>query len=389
MPDNVTTIRPSRVNDAGGSSWLVVVAGAAILAAAMGIGRFAYTPLLPPMIDAFGWTLAQAGDVASANFLGYLLGALIAGYVRHPLALPVALLATVLTTAGGALVSGYTPWLLLRFASGVASAFCLVLATGRVMDALMTRGRATWAAAHFGGVGLGIVLSVLVILAARWQVFPSWAALGAVSAVLVIVGGVLLNRVAGVRAGGAVSPQGKAPAPGLWRLIVAYGGFGFGYVITATFIVDMARRVDGSPWLEPAAWLVVGATAMVSVVLWQHAARRYSLLGVLRIAYALEAVGVLLAGVGHGPVLVILGAALLGLTIMGITALGLSAGRIMAGRRAGPVVGWLTASFGVGQFLGPAIGGRLAALTDGFGAASAVAAAVLLLSMVLLPRTLD
>jgi predicted MFS family arabinose efflux permease len=167
-------------------------------------------------------------------------------------------------------------------------------------------------------------------------------------------------------------------------LIVAYGLFGFGYIVTATFIVAMARRLDSAALVEPLTWIVVGVLAAPSVLAWQRLAQHLGLFAALQLAYSIEAVGVLLAGFGSGAVAVIMGGALLGGTFMGITALGLIAARQVAGSNQDRAIGWMTASFGCGQVLGPAIAGRLAQMTQGFAAPSLVAALLLLVGIVLL-----
>ena len=374
----------------------VALAGTLLLTAAMGIGRFAYTPLLPPLREALGWSLAAAGDVASANFLGYLLGALLAA----PLAqrgsrtrwLLAGMLGSALTTALGGVVDGLGAWLLLRLLSGVASAFCLVLGTATVVEALVDRKRPALVALHFAGVGLGILLSVAVIellRVAAGSVHAMWAGLGLVSAFALTWSWSVLRRLRPHAPGSGVAPPASPHPPlaraALARLIVAYGLFGFGYVVTATFIVAMARGgLAHAALLEPLTWGVVGLLAAPSVALWQHLARRLGIFTALRVAFAVEACGVLLAGYGEGTFALLVGGGLLGGTFMGITALGLSAARDIAGRHPGRVLGWMTAAFGLGQLLGPAVAGRLAESTGGFGAPSLLAAALLVGGLLLL-----
>ena len=374
----------------------VALAGMLLLAAAMGVGRFAYTPLLPPLRSALDWSLAQAGDVASANFLGYLLGALLAATCAQRPSRGAWLLAgmagSALTTALGAVTDSFSAWLLLRLLAGVASAFCLVLGTATVVEQLQQRQRPGLAALHFAGVGVGIVLSIGVIELGRlagFGVHGQWGLLGAACLLALGTSGWLLQPLpppAGPVAHAAAGVDETAPERrrALLCLVAAYGLFGFGYVVTATFIVAMARQLDHAALVEPLSWVVVGLLAAPSVWVWQQLARRVGVIHALRFAYAIEAGGVLLAGYGSGTAALLLGGALLGATFMGITALGLAAAREVAGRHPGRVIGWMTAAFGLGQLIGPAVAGRLAELSGGFALPSLLAAALLVVGLLLL-----
>ena len=136
---------------------------------AVGIGRFIYTPILPPMAEGLHLTKGEAGLIASANFLGYLAGAVAAASPRFsssPRAWLLAALATsAATTAAMAWAYGLTAFLALRFLGGMASAFALVFASALVLERLAAAGRANLSALHFSGVGTGIVASALLIWA--------------------------------------------------------------------------------------------------------------------------------------------------------------------------------------------------------------------------------
>ena len=378
------------------SATTAVVAGVLMLVTVMGIGRFAYTPLLPRMRDALDWSLATAGDVASANFVGYLLGALIAG----PLAarrqratwLAVALVSSALTTLAGGHAWPLPGWLVLRFVAGFASALGIVIGVALVIDYVIRLGKPSLATGPFPGVGIGIVLSVLVTEAVAWQgvdVFGQWAALGLVAMACTCVALAILwrlpNRVPAEPLPGHVATR-LAATPALRRLIASYGLLGLGYVVTATFLVAMARKLPQAALIEPLCWIVVGATAAPSVPLVRRLAARYGNMAVMRGAFLLQATGVLLAGWQVGVVAILLGGACLGATFLSITALVLNAARAEAGAHAELAIGWMTASFGFGQLLGPFIAGRLAQASGGFGAPSAMAAVALVLGALLLPR---
>jgi predicted MFS family arabinose efflux permease len=370
----------------------------------MGIGRFAYTPLLPSMQETLGWTVLQAGDVASANFLGYMLGAILASVLAQRPERRAWLLVGVLLSAAsisaGAVAASFSAWIAIRFLAGVASAFCLILGTAIVIEFLTSHARPQLGALHFAGMGMGIISSVLIIEGARragFSVFGQWGALGIASVVLLAASWMIIRRLPNQSSvpKRAVSPKRQAGSPATSsftasfnrrfnRLTIAYGMFGFGYVVTATFIVTMARRLDHATLIEPLTWLIVGLAAAPSIFVWQRIAQRIGIFAALRLAYAFEAAGVLLAGFGSGYIPLLIGGALLGGTFMGITALGLSAARQTAGNHPDRAMGWITASFGLGQLLGPAVAGRLAQMTQGFEAPSMVAAILLVVGIALL-----
>ena len=146
---------------------LPLLGGILALAAAMGIGRFAYTPLLPAMQAAAGLDPTQAGLLAAANYAGYLVGALLAAVaVPASARIHVVLVSAVgvaVTTALMAATTNLAAWSVVRFIAGLASAGVLVLATGLVLDDLRHQGRASLSGWLFSGIGLGIVVSGLVV----------------------------------------------------------------------------------------------------------------------------------------------------------------------------------------------------------------------------------
>src|SRR3982750_3715320 len=154
------------------------LAGLAALAAAMGIGRFAFTPLLPLMQAEGGMSLAGGGYLASANYIGYLVGALTAARVR--LALPISLFAIAAGTLAMGFTHGMVAWLLLRFAAGVVSAWALVQVSAWALPRLSAR----LTGVVFAGVGVGIALAGLACLALmqfRAHASQAWLALGVVA----------------------------------------------------------------------------------------------------------------------------------------------------------------------------------------------------------------
>jgi predicted MFS family arabinose efflux permease len=363
----------------------VALGGMLAMAVAIGIGRFVYTPILPPMLAALGLSKATAGLIASANFVGYLVGAL--GATRGTLPgsrrgwLLGALLASTLTTEAMGFAGSVAAFLVLRFLGGVASALALILASALVLDGLARMGRPRLAALHFAGVGVGIALSAAVV---GGMGGGDWVAMWRVSGALSLAGtlAVALLLPAGADAPGVVARAvGVGVDPGLRRMTLAYGLFGFGYVITATFLVAIVRATPAVAALEPVIWSVVGLAAAPSVLVWSALGRRIGLAAAFSIAALAEAVGVLASVVWPSSVGICTAAVLVGGTFMGLTALGLMRGRELAGAGdARRVMAGLSAAFGVGQIVGPLVAGVVSDWTSGFGVPSGMAAAALVLA---------
>lgn len=371
----------------------IVLAGACALALAMGIGRFAYTPMLPIMLESGGpalvgggLTLAGAGFVASANFLGYLSGALLATRSVFAAArirwLRAGIVLSILTTAAMAIDAGTAGWAALRFAAGLASAFVLVYATGMIFDLAARTGRPMLGNLLYSGAGMGIALSAVAVFAGRstgLDATAMWLMMGILAALLAIAPW----RKMSVAANAAAAPTRRESPPAgaeraMPRLVVAYGCLGLGYVITATFIVVMVRRLpDASTW-EFWTWLTVGLAGAPSNWLWARVAARIGAYRAIVIAFVLEAIGVALAALGSGPIAILIGAALLGGTFLGITALGLAAARALAPEGSDQTIARMTVAFSIGQIIGPAIGGWLAERSGSFVAASWLAVTALL-----------
>jgi MFS family permease len=166
----------------------LVLGGFIALASAMGIGRFVYTPILPEMVAALKLSASEAGLIASANFLGYLVGALVAVTpglaARQRLWMLIGLASSALTTAGMAATDALPLFIVLRFVGGVASAFVLVFSAALVMERLTACGRVHLASYQFAGVGTGIAVSAVLVqqlavhgIAWQWQ----WTATAALS----------------------------------------------------------------------------------------------------------------------------------------------------------------------------------------------------------------
>jgi MFS family permease len=337
--------------------WAIGLAGLLSLAVAMGIGRFAFTPLLPLMVQAGQLDVAAGGWIAAANYAGYLLGALTAsrtGWTAPRLAL-VSLVGTAVLTAAMAL-GGPTAWLaFLRLLAGVASAWAFVGTSIWCLSALAPAGPTPWTSALYAGVGIGVALAGLDCLLgamAGWSADALWIQLGVLAAVLAAPVAWVLARLPSTVTARAAQPPATMPN-GSAGLVACYAMLGFGYILPATFLPVLARSLVDDPRLFGLAWPVFGATAAVSTVVAAGVLRRFSRLQVWSAAHVLMGLGTLLPSVWLAGWTIAASALLVGGTFMVVTLAGVQEIRARAQGDATRLVGLMTAAFAIGQIAGP------------------------------------
>jgi len=366
---------------------LAAAVGFASLAAAMGIGRFAFTPLLPLMQQAYGLTLAQGAWLATANYLGYLIGAC-ACFVRSPAPGAAArwgLAVVVLTTAPMAFTTSFGAWFALRFASGVASALVLVGASTWALSHLAAAGRGRLAGGVFSGVGAGIVVAGLASLVAGSGGAPAaWIGLGAIAAAVAAAAwkpfGVLAPEPAAAPAADKPVRLDRAA----WVLVGCYGAFGLGYIVPATFIPALARSLVNDPAVFGWAWPVFGLAAALSTVLVSTMFGRISPQRVAVASLLVMAAGVVAPVVLPGLSALLFCAVCVGGTFMVVTMAGMQEARRRSHDSSTTLVSAMTAAFALGQLAGPALVGLGTSAESALTTVSLLAAAVLLISALVL-----
>ena len=378
--------------------YAVAWAGMLALAVAMGVGRFAFTPLLPMMLADGALTLAEGSWLAAANYSGYLIGALAcmalpwvapALYARwHPARLARAgLVAVVLLTAAVALPwpSGW-PWL--RFAAGVASAVVLLNVSAWCMVRLAVLERPALGGLIFCGPGVGIALTGLAasaMVAAHWRAATGWVAFALLALLLCAL---VWPVVRGRAAPDAGAPRPAAHAPGGGGTVaaraahaLAYGLEGLGYIVTATFLPVIARAAlpPASPWPD-LFWPLFGVGAALGSVLSARVATAWNRRWLLAACHLLQALGIALGLAWPTAAGFALGSALLGLPFTAITFFALQEARRLWPASADSFASLVTAAYGLGQIAGPPMVARLlaqAGQAQGFARALELAALAL------------
>lgn len=362
------------------------------LAVALGVGRFAFTPLLPLMLADGSIGLKAGSWLASANYAGYFAGAVSCAALRVAPARMVrfGLAATVLLTAAMGVGHLLPAWLAVRFVAGVVSAWTFVFVSQWGLRRLAELHAPEWSGVIYAGPGVGIVLTGLIgsALAGHRAAF-GWLGFAALSAGLSIAiwRTFAAPPAAGAPGSGAVphAAAGAAPAMPLRRradaawLVMLYGMPGFGYIITATFLPVIARAAlpAGSPWPD-LFWPMFGAALIVGALaaarLPGHWDNRLLLAG----GCATQALGIAAGIVWPNAAGFSVGSVLLGLPFTAITLFAMREARRLHGERAAGLMGYATASYGVGQILGPLVAAPLTARFGSFSPALGVAAAALL-----------
>ncbi len=373
----------------GRTTWPIVIGGIISLAVAMGIGRFAFTPLMPLMLRDGIIDIATGTEWAAANYVGYLIGALTASRFgkNTRLGMLLGLVGIGITTLSIVLVDATFVYLgaILRGAAGIFSAWVLVCTSGWCLNALAAQKASKHGSWIYTGVGLGITLTgVLTWLGGEQSASSLWLALGALACVgtgLVMV--CMKNR----------SPVVNAPVPatnsmsvsegqqGNAALVICYSAFGFGYIIPATFLPTMARQLSSDPQIFGLTWPIFGLAAAVSVAVVSRWMSGWTRARVWALAQGCMALGTLLPLFVNALWSIAVCAVLVGGTFMVATMAGLQLARERMPANPTVLLGRMTAGFAAGQIIGPlvvrAIGSGQIAGWDAFSWANAMATVLL------------
>lgn len=379
----------------------VMIAGLFSLILTMGIARFAYTPLLPVMLDQTFLNDASGGWLATINYMGYMTGVLIAASISD-LTLKdklyrIGLILAIVSTIGMGIIENYFLWSVMRFIAGLSSAGGLLIGSGLILNWMIRHGHKPELGLHFGGVGIGIAVTAIFAMlmsadpsneaawahftaAQQWQVFTGIAVLMAIPAWLWLPRPNTSNLT---ESGESLADK---PPRRNWMLLLyaSYFCAGIGYVISATFlvaIVDQQPALNGNGSLV---WLIAGLAAAPSCIFWDRIARKTGVLKAITIAFAINVIGIIIPAFSHSLSGVLISGFFFGATFIGIVSLMLTmVGRFYPTKPAKPM-GRLTLSYGVAQIVAPAISGVVAETTGNYTMPLIMAAIIMGIGIVLL-----
>ncbi|CAH0182900.1 MFS transporter [Pseudomonas carnis] len=350
---------------------------------AMGIGRFALTPQMPHLLSEGQIDLTGAGLIAAANYLGYFVGAVDSIFARSHQhvrgRLYGGLWLCVLLTLASYWANGFWPHLLLRFGTGVASAWALVMITSLSQPLAIAAGRPRLGALVFAGPGLGIVLTGLLALVSNLSGQSSaalWLIYGTVALVMLLAILPFLPKPTLT----VTQPTSAGSNGSIAHLCCIYFLYGLGYIIPATFLSQMASAQFHGAWQADLFWPCFGLAAALGVGVASlrrkhpNTTRRW-----LMATLWLQAAGVFACLFGNGWGLA-LGVLLCGAPFLACMQLVMARLREVAPHGYQRSTGLLTASFAVGQLSGPLLASVSSHLSGGLQPALVVAGTGLLLA---------
>jgi MFS family permease len=368
----------------------IALAGLAALAVAMGVGRFAFTPVMPLMLADSGLTLGQAGWLASSNYVGYLIGAMIAVFIRirpEPM-IRAGLISIGIATVAMGLFHALSAWIAFRLLAGISSAWVLIGVSGWCIERLAVYQRPLLTSLVFSGVGIGIATAGLTCIGLTRNNAGSaaaWIWLGVAS--LVLTGLVWRNFAAGTPVAVQARERGFHWHADAIRLVGCYGIFGFGYIIPATFLPVMAKNALHGSGASVWSWPVFGIAAAVATLAVAALRRRIGNRSLWAASHWIMAIGILLPVVRPHVLTVFAAALLVGSTFMVITLVALQEAKPVAGNHATVLIAAMTCAFAIGQIIGPLVISTGGEGKDDFSKGLIVAAVLLASSTILLKRS--
>lgn len=358
----------------------------------MAIGRFSYTPVLPFMQKATHLSNQDAGLLATINYLGYLIGAMIPTFLimkSKVIDLKIYLLINIISVLLMGFTHDFVTWNILRFVAGITSGTVFVLASNVVLESLNKGGKSHLSGFLYSGVGIGIFTSsIFVQLYTNSETWAStWIILGVAS---LVMGSVVIFLMKDIKEpinleNKNLNVNNKSEAYTKWFMVffsIAYLLEGAGYIVTGTFLVAIVESIPNLKEYAALSWMFVGLAAIPSCILWSILGNKIGFIKAIYLAFILQFIGVILPVFSHNTVSLIISSCLFGGTFLGLTTLFMSRGQLMSAISGKNLVALLTFIYSLGQVIAPYFAGILIGDTDNYNGALIFASSLLVLAIV-------
>jgi len=338
----------------------ILIAGIFSIIIGVGVARFAFTGLIPAMINDY-LTIKFVGILASLNFVGYLAGSTFSVFIKNinvkVYLYRLGVVLAILTTFVLAFSKSEMLWIVSRVIAGFAGAMCLVVASAIVMQKLKIQSKTKAMGIHFSGIGFSILSTDLLAryilsLGDTWE--EAWNVLCIYAIILAFYSMYILSFDKEVK-----QAQIKQKfdftifTPFVVVLIIAYFAEGVGFVVQATFLPDIINNLEGLEGHGSLTWTLVGVAGIPSCIIWMRLAHKYGSVNIIIIALLLQTIGILIPTFTTNIYLNLFSGVLYGGTFIGLVAMFMNLGGQLS--KGNPVVlmGALTTSYGIGQVIAP------------------------------------
>ncbi|MCE5047069.1 YbfB/YjiJ family MFS transporter [Staphylococcus equorum] len=367
-----------------------LILGMICLFIVMAIGRFAYTPIMPFMQQTGHMDNQSAGLLATINYLGYLIGAIIPIWIvvfSKVIDLKVYLLINIVSTILMGLFDNFTLWIIFRLIAGITSGTVFVLASNVALEALRAANKGRISGMLYSGVGLGIFTSSIFIFLFttenNWKI--TWILLG----IFALVMGSFVFF--GMRQNSNVEnetqtlnekedkPKVKLNKKFIWGFSIAYFCEGAGYIITGTFLVAIVKSIPEFADYAALSWMFVGLGAIPSTILWSMMAEKLGYSKATNLAFILQIIAVILPVFSESITSLVISSILFGATFLGLTTLFMSKAQTLMFQSNSKInlVASLTVIYSLGQMIAPALSGVLIGESGNYNAALIFASIIL------------
>ncbi|ANQ65341.1 YbfB/YjiJ family MFS transporter [Staphylococcus equorum] len=367
-----------------------LILGMICLFIVMAIGRFAYTPIMPFMQQTGHMDNQSAGLLATINYLGYLIGAIIPIWIvvfSKVTDLKVYLLINIVSTILMGLFDNFTLWIIFRLIAGITSGTVFVLASNVALEALRAANKGRISGMLYSGVGLGIFTSSIFIFLFttenNWKI--TWILLGVFALVMgsfVFFG---MHQNSNVENETQTlnekedKPKVKLNKKFIWGFSIAYFCEGAGYIITGTFLVAIVKSIPEFADYAALSWMFVGLGAIPSMILWSMMAEKLGYSKATNLAFILQIIAVILPVFSESITSLVISSILFGATFLGLTTLFMSKAQTLMFQSNSKInlVASLTVIYSLGQMIAPALSGVLIGESGNYNAALIFASIIL------------
>jgi MFS family permease len=342
------------------SNVAILLAGIIALIIGVGVARFVFTSLLPPMLEDY-LTISFAGVLASINYVGYLSGSIFSVFIKDINTkvkfFRFGMFLCFITTLMLGVTTSETIWIISRVLAGFGAAMALVVGSAIVMNKLNIQNKTKAMGIHFSGIGFSILISDLIVrivfyFNGTWQF--AWVVLAIFAFVMSFYSMYILSYDKEVKQNSVKHHiDKKLFSPFVIILIMAYFCEGVGMVVQGTFLPDIINSLEGLEGFGSFTWTLVGLAGIPSCIIWMMLAHKYGSVNIIILAMFLQVIGIMISALTNNIYLNLFSGILYGGTFIGLVALFMNLGGKLAGNNPVMLMGALTTAYGIGQVAAP------------------------------------